>query len=267
MKHVDYLSTVSGGGYVGSAYSCWRRRRIQEPEQSPTSTDTSEATPAAFDELLSHLRKFSNFISPRLGLGAAELWRIIGTMVRNLSLHWTVLLSAVVGVFALALLTLQHSFLATGVFALAGLILIGRGWWRERQAKTNPDNIEARTLLQAPHLCCFSGSDLGPGLALAFIQSTCAERHGRFAAVGVLSSAPSFVTVTRPHGRVAVGDAPTHSSTHAILAGIWAGDRVADRHVVDSESLQCLTLGCAVTICRSKHGRWWETGFRWRRWL
>jgi hypothetical protein len=149
--------------------------------------------------LLPHLRKFSNFISPRLGLGAAELWRLIGTMVRNLSLHWTVLLSAVVGVFAFALLILQQPLLAAGVSALAGLILIGRGWWRERQAKTNPDNIEARTLLQAPHSVLFLGFGLwGLASSLAFIQSTCAERRwvGFSIAVGVLFISTILVTIS-----------------------------------------------------------------------
>ena len=81
LKHVDYLSTVSGGGYIGAWWSTWRARWGGEfPETVTTSqhiTDTRQRDMTREPEEVRHLREFSNFLSPRIGFFQSEMWNAI----------------------------------------------------------------------------------------------------------------------------------------------------------------------------------------------
>lgn len=190
MPHVDYLSTVSGGGFTGAAYSAWRYRRTMFTAQSATPRNgDSPACPAAYKEppaslndLLLHLRKFAHYLSPRLGLVSSEPWRIVGAFVRNLVIHWLVMVSAVFALFASLLLAQRHLYAVTVLVAVFGLLLVSLGWGKEvaaRRCMKNParrpgeDCPEAKKLLQAPHLALFVGLAMcGLSAALAFVAST-----------------------------------------------------------------------------------------------
>ncbi|HEX9812739.1 MAG TPA: patatin-like phospholipase family protein [Burkholderiales bacterium] len=177
-KHVDYLSTVSGGGYTGTAYSGWRLRQALYAERSTRaaageSLQVKEAPPARWDDLLPHLRNFSNYISPVMGLASGGTWRIIGTLVRNLTIHWLALASGIVVAFALVLLTLRFLWaLSLGVAAFA-FVQIAIGLVQEFRArryysKCRDDTrgqspgceelaVNVRRLLQEPRLRIFTG--------------------------------------------------------------------------------------------------------------
>ncbi len=73
----DYLSTVSGGGYIGSWWSAWRKRFA---DKNPTESradlkvfPTKRPDQPEPDEVR-HLREFSNFLAPRWGLFETEMW-------------------------------------------------------------------------------------------------------------------------------------------------------------------------------------------------
>ncbi|MEO6051979.1 MAG: patatin-like phospholipase family protein [Pyrinomonadaceae bacterium] len=92
----DYLSTVSGGGYIGSWLSAWIRRttdkdgrhKVSGVQKMIASREVGEPEPPQ----VTYLRSYSNFLSPRLGLGSADTWALIGTFLRNLLLNWTVVI-------------------------------------------------------------------------------------------------------------------------------------------------------------------------------
>jgi hypothetical protein len=96
----DYLSTVSGGGYVGSWLSSWIHREpgglptvVRKLSEKPPSVLRPEAEP------IQHLRNYSNYLSPRLGLLSADTWTLASIISRNLLLNWLVfipLLAAVI---------------------------------------------------------------------------------------------------------------------------------------------------------------------------
>lgn len=190
MPHVDYLSTVSGGGFIGAAYSAWRYRRMRFMRQSaepqvagaPFCPNTFKEPPASLNELLLHLRKFSHYLSPRLGLMSSEPWRIVGAFVRNLIIHWLVMISAVFALFASLLLAQRHLYAVTVLVAVIGLLLVGLGLGREIGARRCMNNAarrpdadcpETKKLLQAPHLPLFVGLALcGLSAALGFVAST-----------------------------------------------------------------------------------------------
>jgi hypothetical protein len=88
-----YLSTVSGGGYVGSWLSSWRQRDsfaeiLKNLTGRPSGTDFEPAE-------ISWLRSYSNYLTPRLGIGSADSWAALAIVVRNLVLNWLVIIPVV----------------------------------------------------------------------------------------------------------------------------------------------------------------------------
>ena len=96
----DYLSTVSGGGYIGSWLSSWIHREpggidtvVKKLSHKPESVLQPDPEP------ITHLREYSNYLSPRLGLLSADTWTLVAIIARNLLLNWLVfipLLTAVI---------------------------------------------------------------------------------------------------------------------------------------------------------------------------
>lgn len=87
-----YLSTVSGGGYIGGWLTSWIHRHsngeqgvAKELAAPPTSKLQPEPKP------VSHLRDYSNYLSPKLGLLSADTWTLVAIYIRNLLLNWLVL--------------------------------------------------------------------------------------------------------------------------------------------------------------------------------
>jgi hypothetical protein len=92
LKRFDYLSTVSGGGYIGSWLTAWIHRHpdgvagvMEELRRSPAHSDEPDPKP------LTWLRQYSNYLSPRLGLMSVDSWTLLGAYLRNLILNWLVL--------------------------------------------------------------------------------------------------------------------------------------------------------------------------------
>jgi patatin-like phospholipase len=81
LKHIDYLSTVSGGGYIGAWWTAWRARTGKEfPEALPDSNAGKKSKSEEKNrepEEVRHLREFSNFLSPRIGFFESEMWNAV----------------------------------------------------------------------------------------------------------------------------------------------------------------------------------------------
>lgn len=102
LGEVDYLSTVSGGGYLGGWFSSWAARHskgtegvIRELGAVPETDWEPEPAP------LRYLRKFTNYLNPQLGAFSADTWTLVATMVRNIVLNWLVLLPLLAAVLML----------------------------------------------------------------------------------------------------------------------------------------------------------------------
>ncbi len=86
-----YLSTVSGGGYLGGWLSAWSHQ--EGFDQVTAKLKPSGNTPIATEsDPIHHLRQYSNYLSPQLGLFSADTWTLIATYFRNLLLIWLVIL-------------------------------------------------------------------------------------------------------------------------------------------------------------------------------
>lgn len=88
-----YLSTVSGGGYIGSWLSAWRTRM-----EFPTIWARLTGRPGGADvepHTVAWLRSFSNYLTPKLGVMSADAWNDIALFVRNLILNWLIIIPLV----------------------------------------------------------------------------------------------------------------------------------------------------------------------------
>ena len=95
----DYLSTVSGGGYIGGWLTAWARREINsEPISGQGGKQVfKDRVQARLGQHsitepppLAALRRTQNFLTPRVGLGSPDSWTGAATVLRNLVLTWWV---------------------------------------------------------------------------------------------------------------------------------------------------------------------------------
>lgn len=97
LRRVDYLSTVSGGGYIGSWFTTWiKRQGLTHVEESLGSAGDSRSEPEA--DAVSHLRRFSNYLTPKLGIFNADALTAGAIYIRNLLLNFTILIPALMAI-------------------------------------------------------------------------------------------------------------------------------------------------------------------------
>jgi hypothetical protein len=82
-KHLDYVSTVSGGGYIGG----W----LQAALANNKSVSDALAVEGEEPRQVRFLRAYSNYLTPKLGLFSGDTWAAIGTTTRNLVLNFSIL--------------------------------------------------------------------------------------------------------------------------------------------------------------------------------
>lgn len=88
-----YLSTVSGGGYIGSWLNAWIHRH---PRELPgvvkaLQNDPPKAPCSPEPDPIQYLREYSNYLTPKLGLFSADSWTLFAMYVRNLLVNWSLL--------------------------------------------------------------------------------------------------------------------------------------------------------------------------------
>jgi len=95
LRAFDYLSTVSGGGYIGSWLTALVHREGQgdvraiEERVAPA---TSDGAPRPDHPAVRYLRDYSNYLTPRRGLLSGDTWAAIATYLRNFDLNLLCLL-------------------------------------------------------------------------------------------------------------------------------------------------------------------------------
>jgi hypothetical protein len=115
LRQFEYLSTVSGGGYIGSWLSAWlcQERKKYPPAAGQTGstaisdpndvvealnqrlTDVVDREGRILDhaevETISNLRRDSHYLAPSFSALSPDLWSDIAGVIRNLSLNWILL--------------------------------------------------------------------------------------------------------------------------------------------------------------------------------
>src|SRR6266545_4572818 len=160
LRQVDYLSTVSGGGYVGGFWTAWLRRRGSSEERFPLGDDRRGEERAE----IRHLREFSRFLLPRVGVLQTEFWGIAMTILGGLipSLLTALAVMVIVWYFwalLLASLTIDSSWSARVMGVSLLVYLVGAEFWWGRSGKSEHNERETWG---------YCGG-CGIGLALAFV--------------------------------------------------------------------------------------------------
>ncbi|MCX6590723.1 MAG: patatin-like phospholipase family protein [Acidobacteria bacterium] len=82
LEKLDYLATVSGGGYIGTWLSTWAKRggKVSEinDKLKPRPHHSAEEAPE-----IGWLRKYGNYLSPKVGLLSADTWAMLTIWAGN----------------------------------------------------------------------------------------------------------------------------------------------------------------------------------------
>ena len=136
LKRFDYLSTVSGGGYIGSWFQAWIQRaggldnvvKLLTHEE----TDSAHGKKHVEADEIHWLRDYSNYLTPRTGWFSADTWHMVAVYLRNMLLNLTVLVLLGTAILTLPriLYVLENSGeLAAGGVTMAGVLLLLIGVW------------------------------------------------------------------------------------------------------------------------------------------
>ncbi|MDZ4152503.1 patatin-like phospholipase family protein, partial [Methylicorpusculum sp.] len=88
LTKIDYLSTVSGGGYIGAWLSANCKRTADRIKEQKLEIDAKIESGwlhpnSDWRESIQHLRRYSNYLSPNLSLLSADTWSIATIWLRN----------------------------------------------------------------------------------------------------------------------------------------------------------------------------------------
>jgi hypothetical protein len=99
LPKIDYLSTVSGGGYIGSWFMALLHRnenleevtRLLTPKIAFEENGTTSLVDQGEPQAIHHLRTHSNYLSPKVGIFSTDLWALWMIYLRNTFLNALVL--------------------------------------------------------------------------------------------------------------------------------------------------------------------------------
>jgi hypothetical protein len=192
LARFHYLSTVSGGGYIGSWLSTWlaRRNLAEQPEWKPVwkALIGKRSDPRQEPPELSWLRRYSNFLTPKLGVTSADSWAAFSLVLRNIVLNWLIILPMLCALLLLCdLIALVFPWLATfdpsgGANRLAFFALVGAGCCaqvyalafaaRHRPTSRGPNNADQQSFVYNVLLpICIAGLLFAFATALPYAQS------------------------------------------------------------------------------------------------
>jgi hypothetical protein len=124
LEQVDYLSSVSGGGYIHSWLAAWLKRETKEQEKHKVVAselaawrhvmsrliplpdhERGQAFQAVWPRQIQWLRRYSNYLTPHKGALTGDTWAAIASWIRNVSMIQGMLIS-----IFLAMLCVPHLF-------------------------------------------------------------------------------------------------------------------------------------------------------------
>ena len=92
----DYLSTVSGGGFIGSWLTAWIKRTGGDVNNVVAPLAAPPANPLDPEpKPLYNLRVYANYLTPKKGMLSPDTWTLIAIYLRNVFLNWLVFLPAI----------------------------------------------------------------------------------------------------------------------------------------------------------------------------
>jgi hypothetical protein len=153
LKEFDYLSSVSGGGYIHSFFAAWLLRKSREEKDPllgwrsvmqrlhPLATGDPAYNQYVWPRQIQWLRRYSNYLTPRKGAMSGDTWAAAAIWLRNVLLNQALLLT-----IFLVLLCVPHVFAPhAGLVALTSPHVLKSA----TVSSVAVDNVEARLKLEA----------------------------------------------------------------------------------------------------------------------
>ena len=152
LRHIDYVSSVSGGGYIASWWTAWRSRFDAPRDARFPRLDHAAANPISEPPEVLHLRRFSNFLVPRIGFFEVEFWNgllaVLSSFVPSVLVATSVLTIAIWAwlVIAWPLQGIGANTSTATLVVLTGVVLAFTEWWwqtatRDEHPTTNKNYI------------------------------------------------------------------------------------------------------------------------------
>lgn len=211
LPSIDYLSTVSGGGYIGSWLAAWSKRAAHgfnevchelNPENRP-------GQPAAE---IQFLRSYSNYLTPAQGFLSADTWTMISIWLRNTLLNQIVLAMSFAAILLLPRVLSwlpdaagrQHwAWGLSAVLLAVALWMIGKNLPRPRKLPTLEEAgaggqgfVQVRIVLPLLFVCALLSAWIHPVLegesAEELLRYCSAFGAGTFLFLSLLSHAGDF---------------------------------------------------------------------------
>jgi len=268
LKEFDYLSTVSGGGYIGSWLTAWIHRESAQPQHcdKPQEADRARHTrgfcpvnaalAASVGDSqgkpvhgamqpdpgpIAHLREYSNYLTPRLGFFSSDTWTFAVAYLRNLTLT--------LGLLSGAALTLVF-FMLAAAYAMAEAYLSLR---EGAQALYNPALILFFILVSVASL--LMGYELAPRRTKVAVNS---RLPNLAIALAILSAAAGALWLSTSGsdslGVVYLASPPFLLASLFGFFGRWLGNRTLQGDVspederFEKHALPWLLAGAAVSL-------------------
>lgn len=160
LRRFDYLSSVSGGGYIMGWLSAHCQRH---PDWLGTEPDNVDR----WDKSIAYLSKYSNYLSPRLGMFSADTWTMLTVWARNAFLVQLTIVCGIVVALLLPHLAKdwfmswpEHHgwrWASVGLFVFAVLCIAANQLHQRRRAHpadAGDEREERRILRRALTVCC-----------------------------------------------------------------------------------------------------------------
>lgn len=118
IKHIDYLSTVSGGGYTGCSFTATMTRAQNFVFGSTPTPGAESANEISDTPAVGHIRNYSNYLVPA---GARDLITGVAIVVRGLVANLSLTLPVVLLVAVITILSnaARSSLYTTNFFGLS----------------------------------------------------------------------------------------------------------------------------------------------------
>lgn len=245
LSRFTYLSTVSGGGYIGSWLSAMIYRLQKdtatnlddeiEEQLFPKGKERKAVAPEPSGT--SFLRSYSNFLTPKLGLFSADTWTLISTYIRNLLLNWTILVPLLAVILIIPRIYLMivnvappcepwslRIILSFGVL----LLLLGLFWTgRNLRAKPSDKDSQSGFILKIivpfylATLCLATG--WGWYVEQRFPDSNLFSLYAFVALGASLHLVSVLVAVLNPNGASPIRKLSALDATWRVLAHVFSG--------------------------------------------
>jgi hypothetical protein len=201
LNQFDYLSSVSGGGYIHSWLAAWlKRKTLEERDKNQRATANQDDLRTAWDHVtyrlaplpgrtgsekyqtvwprqIQWLRRYSNYLTPQVGLFTSDTWSAVAMWIRNSSLNQTLLIA-----IFLCLLCFPH--------LMAPSVRLGRNASTACAKEPYPSGLEAVFVPEALRPCLVKGTKSAP-IKISpdtYFRSIFLEYwHGRWNRAGIVS--------------------------------------------------------------------------------